>query len=81
MVYNITEIARNTLKGNPLSDFSVDERMSWAAHRNIKLKEDEIYSLLDIFDTSMPLIYGEGREKASRRLQEEINKSYKGKWI
>jgi hypothetical protein len=81
MVHDITGISRNALKGNPLSDFSVDERMSWAAHRNTKLEEDEIYSLLGIFDTSMPLIYGEGREKASKRLQEEINKSCKGKWI
>jgi hypothetical protein len=78
MVHEITGIARNALRGDALSDFSIDERMSWAKHRNTKLEEDEIYSLLGIFEVSMSLIYGEGREKASRRLQEEIHKSYKG---
>jgi len=53
--------------------------MSWAKHRNTKLEEDQIYSLLGIFNVSMPLIYGEGKDNASRRLQEEIHKYYKGK--
>jgi hypothetical protein len=78
MIYNITGIARPALKGNSLFDFSVDERMFWAQHRNIKLEEDMIYFMLGIFDISMPLIYGEGKEKVFRRLQEEINKSYSG---
>ncbi|KAF3048922.1 hypothetical protein E8E11_009876 [Didymella keratinophila] len=36
--------------------------------------EDIAYSLLGIFDVNMPLLYGEGKLKAFRRLQEEIMK-------
>ena len=77
-IRDITGIARHALRGDALSDFSIKKRISWAKHRNTKLEEDEIYSLLGIFEISMPLIYGEGRKNASRRLQEEIHKSYKG---
>ena len=37
------------------------------------------YSLLGIFDIHMPLIYGERREKAFKRLREEIDRASKGK--
>jgi Heterokaryon incompatibility protein (HET) len=77
-VHEITGIAIQALQGNPLSNFSVIERMSWAAKRKTTRKEDEAYSLLGIFDIHMPLIYGEG-EKAINRLKEEIDKSSKGK--
>lgn len=78
IIYDITGIARNALRGDALSDFSINERMSWAERRHTTIEEDEIYSLLGIFNVSMSLIYGEGRDKASRRLEEEIHKSYKG---
>ena len=80
-LHKITGIPVLALRGRPLSDFSFDERVLWARNRDTKREEDLAYSLLGIFDISMPLIYGEGREKASKRLQEEINKSCKGKWI
>lgn len=57
-----------------VSDVSVAERMSWAAHRESTRIEDTAYSLLGIFDIHMPLLYGEG-EKAFLRLQEEILKT------
>jgi Heterokaryon incompatibility protein (HET) len=78
IVCDITSINRNALRGNALSTFTIGERMSWAEHRQTTIEEDEIYSLLGIFNLSLPLIYGEGRENASRRLREEINKLYKG---
>lgn len=78
-IHEITGISRNALRGVPLSEFGVKERMSWAKQRRTKLIEDEVYSLLGIFDISMPLIYGEGRDKALRRLQEEIGKAHKGR--
>ena len=34
------------------------------------------YSLLGIFDIFLPLIYGEGRENAFRRLREEVSKRH-----
>ena len=62
-----------------MSDFSVTERMLWAASRETTRKEDIAYSLLGIFDVKMPLIYGEGKEKALKRLREQIDKASKGK--
>ena len=55
----------------PITDFSVAQRMSWASGRTTTLVEDEAYSLLGLFEISMPIIYGEGRH-AFLRLQEEI---------
>ena len=52
--------------------------MSWAEKRETTREEDMAYSLLGIFDVCMPLIYGEGREKAFKRLREEIDKALKG---
>ncbi|KAK5626878.1 hypothetical protein RRF57_002593 [Xylaria bambusicola] len=52
-------------------DFSIAERMSWAAHRKTTRVEDRAYSLMGLFDVNMPLLYGEGA-KAFIRLQEEI---------
>jgi len=78
-VLEITGIPVKALQGSPLSDFSVTERMLWAEKRETTRKEDEAYSLLGIFDVHMPLIYGEGRDKALRRLREEIDKASKGK--
>ncbi|CZR66361.1 uncharacterized protein PAC_16262 [Phialocephala subalpina] len=71
-------LQEKALRGSPLADFSVAERMSWIEARQTTRKEDMAYSLLGIFDVSMPLIYGEGREKAFKRVQEEINKHSKG---
>jgi ankyrin repeat protein len=71
-LHEITGIAIQALRGSPLSQFDVDERMSWAAKRKTKREEDEAYSLLGIFNIHMPLIYGEGREKALARLQKEV---------
>ena len=53
--------------------------MSWAAKRDTKRKEDKAYSLLGIFGVSMPLLYGEGGDKALRRLRNEITKAEQGK--
>jgi hypothetical protein len=68
----ITGIPVKALQGSPLSQFPVNERMSWAERRETKREEDAAYSLLGIFDIHMPLIYGEGREKAFSRLRREI---------
>lgn len=42
--------------------------------RKTKLGEDKAYCLVGIVDVSMPVIYGEGREKAIRRLRDEVAK-------
>ena len=55
--------------------------MAWAANRETTREEDMAYSLLGIFDVNMPLIYGEGNEKAFRRLRDEIEKASKGSFL
>ncbi|EAA33114.1 HET-domain-containing protein [Neurospora crassa] len=54
-----------------LGDFSVAQRMSWAATRRTTRIEDEAYCLMGLFDVNLPLLYGEG-QKAFKRLQLEI---------
>ena len=56
-----------------LEEFSLAQRMSWAARRRTTRAEDLAYCLLGIFGVNMPLLYGEGNG-AFRRLQEEIIK-------
>lgn len=73
-IAEITGISVQALQGRPLSQFSVNERISWAERRETKREEDRAYCLLGIFDVSMPLIYGEGMGNAWRRLLEEIDK-------
>ena len=77
-ISDITGIGIGALRGDPLSGFSVDERLSWASLRHTKEPEDKAYCLLGLFDVHMPLIYGEGGEKALARLREEMRKSSKG---
>jgi hypothetical protein len=71
-IHKITGISIPALQGCPLSRFSVDERMSWAVSRTTTRGEDAAYSLLGIFDIHMPLLYGEGEEKAFSRLRRQI---------
>jgi Heterokaryon incompatibility protein (HET) len=77
-IHEVTRIPVKALRGSLLSDFSAPERMLWAADRDTTRKEDKAYSLLGIFDIYLPLIYGEGRENAFRRLREEIDRASKG---
>lgn len=48
--------------------------MSWAAHRETTRPEGIAYCLMGVFSVNMPMLYGEGAEKAFLRLQEEIMK-------
>jgi hypothetical protein len=73
-IYEITGIPELALQGTPLSQFSVNERLSWMEHRQTKLEEDRAYSLLGIFDVYISPIYGEGTGSAFKRLLNEIDK-------
>ncbi|KAI0129830.1 heterokaryon incompatibility protein-domain-containing protein, partial [Xylariales sp. AK1849] len=67
-----TGISRLFLLGMAdLHEASIAQRMSWAAKRITKRREDMAYCLLGIFDISMTMIYGEG-DRAFMRLQEEV---------
>ncbi|CZR68823.1 related to WD40-repeat protein (notchless protein) [Phialocephala subalpina] len=78
-VHEITGIAVPALRGTPLSQFDIEDRLSWAEHRQTTREEDKAYSLFGIFDIQIPLLYGEGGKKALKRLREEINKPSKDK--
>ncbi|GAP93142.1 putative TPR-like protein [Rosellinia necatrix] len=78
LICTTTGIPARALRGSLLSNFSVAERMAWAEGRETTRPEDRAYSLLGIFGVHMPLIYGEGEEKAMSRLRDEITKDQKG---
>jgi tetratricopeptide (TPR) repeat protein len=74
-LHRITGINIEALQGIPLAQFDTTQRLSWAARRETSVEEDAAYCLLGIFDIHMPLIYGEGQQKALDRLQRKIRKS------
>ena len=69
LIYEITRIPIQALRGNPFSDFSITERKGWAAQRQTTEEEDLVYCLLGLCEVSMPPIYGEGKAAALKRLQ------------
>ncbi|KAK5069263.1 hypothetical protein LTR64_008443 [Lithohypha guttulata] len=71
-IHQITGIPVDALHSSSLAQFSTSERMRWADRRKTKKPEDRAYSLLGIFDVSIPVIYGEGEKKAFGRLQREM---------
>ena len=50
---------------------SIAAKMSWASKRQTSRVEDMAYSLLGVFDLTMPLLYGEGHN-SFKRLQYEL---------
>lgn len=78
-IHEITAIPIRALRGQKLTEFSIEERTSWAAGRATTLKEDKVYCLLGIFGVFLPLIYGEGEDYAALRLREEIQKRQQGR--
>jgi hypothetical protein len=74
-IHDVTGISIMALRGDPLFQFDTEEKMSWASERDTKEGEDAAYCLMGLFDIHMPLIYGEGRVKALKRLRWEIQSS------
>jgi Tol biopolymer transport system component len=71
-IHEVTRIPLKALRESRLTEFSVQERMSWAIRRETTRKEDKAYCLFGIFGVFMPLIYGEGEEHAFQRLRREV---------
>lgn len=70
-----TKINENfLLQYESISRASISQRMSWLSGRETTVPEDTAYCSLGLFGVNMPLLYGEGKERAFRRLQEEIMK-------
>jgi hypothetical protein len=71
-IHEITGIPSGALLGKQVSEYSVAERFSWAEKRQTTREEDGAYCLFGMFGCHLPLIYGEGKEKALNRLKKEI---------
>jgi hypothetical protein len=75
-IATITKIPEEVLYNyNRSKSYNVEERLAWIYNRRTTKEEDMSYSLLGIFDVTMPVIYGEGAKKARRRFLEEISKT------
>ena len=61
---------------------SMPERMQWIARRVTTREEDQSYSLMGIFNVSISIAYGEGRERAFFRLfQAILEVGYERDWL
>ncbi|EUC50143.1 hypothetical protein COCMIDRAFT_82712 [Bipolaris oryzae ATCC 44560] len=72
LVHEITKIPLAVLQNHPLDQFSLHERMHWADNRVTTEQEDIVYCLFGLLGVTMQINYGEGKDKAWRRLQTEI---------
>ncbi|OCK80961.1 HET-domain-containing protein [Lepidopterella palustris CBS 459.81] len=72
IIHEITGIPDQALQCSSLHEFSVSDRIAWLGDRRTTEPEDAAYCLLGILNISMPLSYGEGKEKALSRLREEL---------
>ena len=61
------------LQGALLSEFNVQERLSWVESRQTTREEDRAYSLLGIFGVQLAPLCGEGMVAAFKRLQDELD--------
>jgi len=78
-IYEVTGIKKSALRGDVLSNFNIKERRSWAEDRKTTVEEDATYYLVGVFGVSIVPNYGEGKDHAFRRLDDEIHRMYKGK--
>ncbi|KAF2731804.1 kinesin light chain [Polyplosphaeria fusca] len=72
LVHATTGIPVRALRNGPLDEFTIDERREWAKNRETSEEEDAVYCLLGILNIAIPTAYGEGVERAWRRLQTEL---------
>ncbi len=77
LIHQITGIPILALRGSVLSQFSAEQKLDWAKNRQTTREEDWAYSLVGILEISIPVIYGEGKKNAVRRLRREIDDASK----
>jgi hypothetical protein len=73
----ITRIPIPALQGEPLSEFSVNERISWNEPRETKIPADHAYSLMGILGVSLSPIDGESPAEAMKLIIDEVEKQNK----
>lgn len=73
-IHEVTSVPHAVLKGAPLSEIEVSERLSWGRDRRTKLDEDAAYCLSGVLGVEITPVYGEGTQEAFRRLHDEVRK-------
>ncbi|KAH8886973.1 HET-domain-containing protein, partial [Thozetella sp. PMI_491] len=81
LIREITSLPAKVLQNRSLDEFSVSERMKWATNRTTTEPEDSIYCLLGILNVFVIPSYGEGRDNALNRLQDELDRVDKTPFI
>ncbi|KAL6151991.1 hypothetical protein ACJBU6_08883 [Exserohilum turcicum] len=76
-VREVTGIPSLALQGEPLSYFSIHERVTWIEHRTTTIPADRAYSLMGILGVSLSPIDGENLAKAMKRVLDEVDKQNK----
>ncbi|GIZ44968.1 hypothetical protein CKM354_000815200 [Cercospora kikuchii] len=74
LIADITNIPVPVLSGASPLDFSINERLRWAANRETSRSEDKAYCLFGLFKVFLPPMYGEG-DHAFVRLRHELESS------
>jgi hypothetical protein len=76
-IRNITGIPRRVLRGDKrIEDVSLLERLSWSIKRETTKEEDKAYCLLGLVNITMEAMYGEGVERAFKRLSCALHDHY-----
>ena len=73
LLSQITKIPESVLlkPHDELEDICISQKLYWASGRRTTRIEDRAYSLIGLFNISIPILYGEGK-RAFTRLQEKI---------
>jgi hypothetical protein len=74
LINQITHVDVSALLGEPLSSFSIEHRFLWQVGRETTREEDMAYCMLGILDVHISAIYGEGKDHAFMRLEQELSK-------
>lgn len=74
-IHEATAIPIAAIRGAPLEEFGVQERLAWASQRESTRREDNAYCLQGIFSVFLPLIYGE-EDHAWVRLRRAIEERW-----
>jgi hypothetical protein len=72
LIQDTTSLPVEALLVDSFSSFGIDEWKKWLAKRQTGVEEDMVYCLIGLCQVSMPLIYGEGKEKARKRLERAV---------
>jgi hypothetical protein len=72
LIHKATQIPIAAIRGATPTAFRIEDRLSWIQGRETKRDEDMVYSLLGLFDVHIPILYGEGRDNALKRMLREV---------